>query len=201
MPGPIPKLTPTIRRLVQRDAQSRVSTGSGGAQLLEVASHVIDGPSHTGQLDHDELENVTADQHHDESHVLADASALGPDHTTSGLTVGWVLRATAAGAAKFMQLLHSDLGSVGIDDHHARDHASRHANGGADDVAVEDLGTSETDATLVLAPDGAGGVEFRAEAGGGGIGEILISDTPSTPLVFADLIQNEAQDDLVYADA
>ncbi len=34
----------------------------------------------------------------------------------------------------------------------------------------------------------------------GGIGEILISDTPSTPLVFADLIQNEAQDDLVYAD-
>jgi hypothetical protein len=34
--------------------------------------------------------------------------------------------------------------------------------------------------------------------GGGGSGEILISDTPSTPLVFADLIQNEAQDDLVY---
>jgi hypothetical protein len=33
-----------------------------------------------------------------------------------------------------------------------------------------------------------------------GIGEILISDTPSTPLIFADLIQNEAQDDLVYAD-
>lgn len=31
-------------------------------------------------------------------------------------------------------------------------------------------------------------------------GEILISDTPSTPLIFADLIQNESQDDLVYAD-
>lgn len=30
-------------------------------------------------------------------------------------------------------------------------------------------------------------------------GEILISDTPSTPLIFADLIQNEAQTDLVYA--
>ena len=30
-------------------------------------------------------------------------------------------------------------------------------------------------------------------------GEILITDTPSTPLVFADLLQNEAQDDLVYA--
>jgi hypothetical protein len=34
----------------------------------------------------------------------------------------------------------------------------------------------------------------------GGIGEILISDTPSTPLVFADLLQNEDQDDLLYAD-
>jgi hypothetical protein len=36
--------------------------------------------------------------------------------------------------------------------------------------------------------------------GGGGSGEILISDTPSTPLVFADLLQNEDQDDLVYSD-
>ncbi len=33
-----------------------------------------------------------------------------------------------------------------------------------------------------------------------GIGPILISDTPSTPLIFGDLIQNEAQTDLVYAD-
>jgi hypothetical protein len=32
------------------------------------------------------------------------------------------------------------------------------------------------------------------------VGPILISDTPSTPLVFADLIQNDAQTDLVYAD-
>ena len=39
-----------------------------------------------------------------------------------------------------------------------------------------------------------------ADPGTGGGGTLLISDTPSTPLVFADLIQNEAQDDLVYAD-
>jgi hypothetical protein len=32
------------------------------------------------------------------------------------------------------------------------------------------------------------------------LGPLLISDTPSTPLVFADILQNEAQDDLVYAD-
>ncbi len=31
-------------------------------------------------------------------------------------------------------------------------------------------------------------------------GELLISDTPSNPLIFADLIQTDTQDDLVYAD-
>jgi hypothetical protein len=39
-----------------------------------------------------------------------------------------------------------------------------------------------------------------ATAPGGGIGEILISDSPSTPLIFADLLQNEAQNDLIYGD-
>jgi len=32
------------------------------------------------------------------------------------------------------------------------------------------------------------------------VGELLISDTPSTPLVFADILQNEAETDLMYAD-
>jgi hypothetical protein len=39
-----------------------------------------------------------------------------------------------------------------------------------------------------------------AEPAGSGVGPLLITDTPSTPLVFADLIQNDAQDDLVYSD-
>lgn len=37
---------------------------------------------------------------------------------------------------------------------------------GASVADILDLPTAETDDTLVLAPDGAGGVEFRAEAGG-----------------------------------
>jgi hypothetical protein len=41
---------------------------------------------------------------------------------------------------------------------------------GASIADILDLPTAETDDTLVLAPDGAGGVEFRAEAGGGGGG-------------------------------
>jgi hypothetical protein len=42
------------------------------------------------------------------------------------------------------------------------------ADGDFDWHDIEDLATAEMDDTLVLAPDGAGGVEFRAETGGGG---------------------------------
>ena len=53
-----------------------------------------------------------------------------------------------------------------------------------------------------FAINGGSGVlsEEIGQPSAGAVGEILISDTPSTPLVFADLLQNEAQDDLLYAD-
>lgn len=61
---------------------------------------------------------------------------------------------------------------------------------------IEDSFTNETDDTLVLAPDGAGGVEFRAEAGGGGgsytdeqaqdaVGGML-ADTATVNLTYTD---------------
>lgn len=66
----------------------------------------------------------------------------------------------------------------------------------ADTVARVAVGTDDY---VLTADSGAtAGVSWRAPVGS--IGEILISDTPSTPLIFADLIQNEAQNDLVYAD-
>ena len=34
---------------------------------------------------------------------------------------------------------HSDLANIGIDDHHARDHASRHQDGGADEINIAGL--------------------------------------------------------------
>lgn len=47
---------------------------------------------------------------------------------------------------------------------------------------IIDIPTVETDDTLVLAPDGAGGVEFRAEAGGGGGGNITSGTSfPGSP--------------------
>jgi hypothetical protein len=42
-------------------------------------------------------------------------------------------------------------------------HATSHQKGEADAIEIANLGTAEADDTLVLAPDGAGGVEFRAE--------------------------------------
>ena len=43
---------------------------------------------------------------------------------------------------------------------------------------IVNLPTSETDDTLVLAPDGVGGVEFRAESGGGG-GDLPVYTAPT----------------------
>lgn len=78
--------------------------------------------AHTVAIAHGDLSSVTANQHHNQSHVIADTSGLGADHTTSGLTAGQVLRASSASAAAFAQLGHGDLGSVSADQHHAQSH-------------------------------------------------------------------------------
>ena len=62
-------------------------------------------------------------------------------------------------------------------------------------VPTAQLGTGTASASTYLRGDRS----WAAVAASGG--ELLISDSPSTPLVFDDLIQNEDQDDLVYADA
>jgi hypothetical protein len=74
----------------------------------------------------------------------------------------------------------------------------------ASDVTFTPTGTiAATDvqaAVAEVATDAAAALATHAALGGGsGSGEILISDTPSTPLVFADLVQNDAQTDLMYA--
>src|SRR6185369_2975913 len=77
---------------------------------------------------------------------------------------------------------------------------------GGSALTIKDEGSSLATAATSIDFVGAGvtasgtGAAKTVTIPGGGIGEILISDTPSTPLIFADLIQNEAQTDLVYAD-
>jgi len=56
-------------------------------------------------------------------HVLASTSALGAFHTVAGLTAGQVLRAIDATHASFAQLQHGQLGGIGANDHHAKQHA------------------------------------------------------------------------------
>lgn len=73
-------------------------------------------------------------------------------------------------------------------------------------IVAFDATVPVTQAMSDVAATGSAAVAARRDhrhgmpASSSGIGEILISDTPSTPLVFADLLQNEAQDDLLYAD-
>lgn len=67
--------------------------------------------------------------------------------------------------------------------------------GGSAPTEILDIPTVETDDTLVLAPDGAGGVEFRAEAGGGGSSLLAViaykpasnTTTPVTSTSAADI--------------
>lgn len=56
--------------------------------------------------------NVNA--HHSQSHVLASTSALGADHSVSGLSLGLVLRATSATTAAFTQLLHTEIDAASM---------------------------------------------------------------------------------------
>jgi hypothetical protein len=91
-----------------------------------------------------------------------------------------------------MFLLVSDVGDSTI-------YGFRVGSQGHPDLAAHDSIGLATDAELAAHaadPD----AHHDASSGGAGAGQLLISDSPSTPLVFADLIQNEAQDDLVYAD-
>lgn len=72
-------------------------------------------------------------------------------------------------------------------------HATSHENGGSDEIETASLGTSETDTTLVLAPDGAGGVEWRAESGGSGsihysaVSGFRLTLTSATPVTSGDV--------------
>ena len=65
----------------------------------------------------------------------------------------------------YLGSFHFDVKPVGMGPAPAG-HAPTHQLGGSDELEVSNLATAEVDVSLVLAPDGVGGVEWRAEAGG-----------------------------------
>lgn len=125
------------------------------------------------------------------------ASVIWPDETEPTLD-------TTPGSVEVLAFYTLDGGTVWYGKH--RDVSP--VDPGQPEITIEDEGTP-----IVVAPTTIGftgdGVEATVvgtdvtvtiPGSGNGIGPILISDTPSTPLIFADLVQNEDQDDLVYAD-
>ena len=98
---------------------------TGAASAMEI--HDLDGVWHAGTLPwasvdtagsnltdiatraHSSLTGIGADDHHNQSHVLATNAALGGDHTISGATSGHVLRASSATTAAFAAIQDADL--------------------------------------------------------------------------------------------
>ena len=61
---------------------------------------------------------------------------------------------------------HSDLANIGIDDHHARDHATRHALGGADQVSLDASQIGSGRFGMARMPDGTSGYVLTAQGAG-----------------------------------
>jgi hypothetical protein len=115
---------------------------------------------------------------------------IGGARLTGFVTVG----GTVPGGGGGGPITHASTTGQTPDDHHARDHAATHGKGAADPLTVEDLSTASNTLTHVLAPDGAGGLTMRAEAGGGtnkiaccpfgaksdGLGKFLIANGKSS---------------------
>lgn len=79
--------------------------------------------------DHDTHTNIEADDHHDKSHTHDGADGSGT-------------------------VAHSDTTGKTINDHHLREHSSRHSEGGADEVTVENLATAGDPGEVALAQVG-----------------------------------------------
>lgn len=93
------------------------------------------------------LVQLAADGGHAQSHALTSTS----DHSASGLTAGWVISADSATTFSWQQLLHTDLGSVGTDDHHSASHTITSASHTGSLTPTSSLYTGVVQASRVTA--------------------------------------------------
>ena len=102
---------------------------------LDVEGNIIVGGTVDGVDIASHANNVNA--HHNKSHSL-----VGSDHTASGLTTGYVIRASDSTTFSWAQLAHSDLSGVGTNSHATIDsHISSTTAHGATGAVV---GTTNT---------------------------------------------------------
>ena len=111
--------------------------GAGGAP----SPHAHESSHHTGLLNwatvnksgssladltdhaHGSLSGISPDQHHPHVHPLVGTDGVGvAQHTATGLTPGYTLRATSPTTFAWAQLQHDDLGGIGANQHHAQLH-------------------------------------------------------------------------------
>jgi len=87
--------------------------------------------------------------------IIFNGSAWEKVDNTESVTS--VFGRTGAVVAASNDYTHAQLASVGANDHHNEDHASRHSDGGADEIQVEDLAMTGTSGDF-LESDGSGGI-------------------------------------------
>lgn len=91
-----------------------------------------------------------------------------PNEIVAGTTPGGELSSSPSWAAPTVNATHSGT------PHHNENHASRHAEGGADELNVADLGSTGASSGDVPTADGAGGIDWLAGGSGGGGGAAVI---------------------------
>jgi len=127
--------------------------------------------------------------HHAQSHALASTSALGADHPVSGLTSGQVIKATGATTAVFVQLQHSEIGGVGPNDHHNRQHSltssSDHTIIGSDGDLIGNV--SGVPGIISPTADGNAAVEKPLKTNSSGFVKVRSFETATNALIGQDL--------------
>ena len=130
-----------------------------------------------------------ADAHHARSHVLATNVALGDDHTISGATTGYVLRASSATAAAFARLQHSDLGGISANQHHNQIHSITGTDHTISAAAMQVVGATATDTLGLLTPLSAPGEAsaiLKSDSTGKLTLPLMVASTNlQTPLIIA----------------
>lgn len=197
-----------------------VGAGTGGAP----SPHALSGIHHSGSLiwvmvdktgsnltdidtrNHSDLQGVTANQHHNQVHVLATNTGLGGDHTISGATAGHVLRASAANAAAFAQLQHADLGGVTADQHHNQVHSITGSDHTITASQYQIVGATATNTLGLLTPSsnpGAAAAILRTDSNGGiALDTSLLVVNGATDVITIDtsLVSINASTDIVTFD-
>jgi len=197
-----------------------VGAGTGGAP----SPHALSGIHHSGSLiwvmvdktgsnltdidtrNHSDLQGVTANQHHNQVHVLATNTGLGGDHTISGATAGHVLRASAANAAAFAQLQHADLGGVTADQHHNQVHSITGSDHTITASQYQIVGATATNTLGLLTPSSSPGAAvaiLRTDSNGGiALDTSLLVVNGATDVITIDtsLVSINASTDIVTFD-